>query len=128
MRHPAAERHQLGLFLAYFRLTGMTRYTGNTMVLRFLQTILSLGSIYHTNTNSYQTIPITGFTTDTLLRWVRWNINKFCVGFEMVYSFQDPHFVTSEHTRIMLMFLRCLQFSYAGGLIQKVGGCWRDIR
>ncbi|KAH7111566.1 hypothetical protein EDB81DRAFT_894279 [Dactylonectria macrodidyma] len=72
--------------------------------------------------------PYYSFTTDTLLRWVRWNINKFCVGFEMVYSFQDPHFVTWEHTRIMLMFLRCLQFSYAGGLIQKVGGCWRDIR
>lgn len=26
------------------------------------------------------------------------------------------------------MFLRCLQFSYAGGLIQKVGGCWQDVR
>ncbi|KAM6514394.1 hypothetical protein FALCPG4_015541 [Fusarium falciforme] len=28
----------------------------------------------------------------------------------------------------MLMFLRCLQFSYSGGLIQKVGGCWQDVR
>jgi hypothetical protein len=37
----------------------MTWYTGNTMVLRFLQTIPSLGGIYLTNTNSYQTIPIT---------------------------------------------------------------------
>ncbi|KAH7114180.1 hypothetical protein B0J13DRAFT_533688 [Dactylonectria estremocensis] len=72
--------------------------------------------------------PYYSFTTDNLLRWMRWNINKFCVGFEMVYSFQDPHFVTWEHTRIMLMFLRCLQFSYSGGLIQKVGGCWQDVR
>ncbi|EEU33733.1 uncharacterized protein NECHADRAFT_56178, partial [Fusarium vanettenii 77-13-4] len=52
-----------------------------------------------------------------------WNINKFCLGFEIVYSFQDPHFMTWEHTRIMLIFLRYLQFSYTGGLIQKVGGC-----
>jgi hypothetical protein len=72
--------------------------------------------------------PYYSFTTDTLLTWVRCNINKFCVGFEMAYSFQDPHFVTWEHTRIMLMFLRCLQFSYTGGLIQKVAGCWRDVR
>ena len=72
--------------------------------------------------------PYYSFTTATLLRWVRWNINKFCVGFETVYSFQDPHFVTWEHTRIMLMFLRCLQFSYSGGLIQKAGGCWQDVR
>ncbi|GKU15871.1 unnamed protein product [Fusarium langsethiae] len=72
--------------------------------------------------------PYHSFTSDTLLRWVRWNINKFCLGFEMVYSFQDPHFVTWEYTRIMLMFLRCLRFSYTGGLIQKVGGCWQDVR
>ncbi|KAL7903984.1 hypothetical protein GGI35DRAFT_484874 [Trichoderma velutinum] len=68
------------------------------------------------------------FTTNTLLQWIRWNVNKFCMGFEMVHSFQDPHFVTWEHTRVMLMFLRCLQFSYAGGLIKKVGGCWQDVR
>lgn len=52
--------------------------------------------------------PYYSFTTATLLRWLRWNINKYCLGFETVYSFQDPHFVTWEHTRIMLMFLRCL--------------------
>ncbi|KAH7471845.1 hypothetical protein FOMA001_g13281 [Fusarium oxysporum f. sp. matthiolae] len=75
-----------------------------------------------------QNSPYYNFTTETVLRWLRWNINKFCVGFEMVYSLQDPHFVTWEHTRIMLMFLRCLQFSYSGGLIQKSGGCWQDLR
>ena len=70
---------------------------------------------YHTLTN--QSTPYYRIGTASLLQWVRWNINKFCVGFETVYSFQDPHFVTWEHTRMMLMFLRCLQFSYSGGLI-----------
>ncbi|KAL5366723.1 hypothetical protein BJX96DRAFT_183344 [Aspergillus floccosus] len=65
--------------------------------------------------------------TSTLLRWFRWNINKFCVGFEMVYSLNDRHFVTWEHTRVMLMFLRCLPFSYSGGLLERVSGCWRDV-
>ncbi|KIX01148.1 uncharacterized protein Z518_08873 [Rhinocladiella mackenziei CBS 650.93] len=72
--------------------------------------------------------PYYRFTTTTLIRWLRWNINKFCVGFEMVHSFQDAHFVTWEHTRMMLAFLRCLQFSCPSGLIQKVGGCWHDVR
>ena len=45
----------------------------------------------------------------------------------MVYTLSDRHLVTWEHTRIMLMFLRCLQFSYTGGLIQKVSGCWQDV-
>lgn len=68
------------------------------------------------------------YSTSTISRWFRWNINKFCVGFESVYSFHDHHFVTWEHTRMMLMFLRCLQFSYSTGLIQRVGGCWHDVR
>lgn len=28
---------------------------------------------------------------------------------------------------MMLMFLRCAQFFYAGGLPQRVSGCWRDV-
>lgn len=67
------------------------------------------------------------FTTTSLLKWLRWNINKFCVEFEMVYSLNDHHFVTWEHTRIMLMFLRCLQCSYSSGLIQRAGGLWQDV-
>ena len=72
--------------------------------------------------------PYYSFRTSTMLRWLRRNINKFCVGFETVFSGQDPHFVTWEHTRLMLMFLRCLRVSYGGGLLQKSGGCWRDVR
>ncbi|KAB8266546.1 hypothetical protein BDV30DRAFT_247683 [Aspergillus minisclerotigenes] len=73
-------------------------------------------------------LPFYSLSTQTVLDWFRWNINKFCVGFEMVHSLNDHHFVTWEHTRVMLMFLRCLQFSYSTGLIQRVGGCWHDIK
>lgn len=71
--------------------------------------------------------PFYSLPTPTLLLWFHWNINKFCVGFEAVYSINDRHFVTWEHTRMMMMFLRCLQFSYTGGLLQRVSGCWRDV-
>jgi hypothetical protein len=27
----------------------------------------------------------------TTLEWLEWNINKFCVGFETVYSMNDHH-------------------------------------
>lgn len=77
---------------------------------------------------SGSTSPYYSFRTSTMLRWLRWNINKFCVGFETIFSGQDPHFVTWEHTRLMLMFLRCLRVSYGGCLLQKSGGCWRDVR
>ena len=74
------------------------------------------------------TAPYYSFRTTTMLRWLRWNINKFCVGFETVFSSQSSHFITWEHTRLMLMFLRCLRVSYGSGLIQKSAGCWRDVR
>ncbi|KAE8383948.1 hypothetical protein BDV23DRAFT_189730 [Aspergillus alliaceus] len=45
----------------------------------------------------------------------------------MVYSLNNCHFITWEYIRVMLMFLRCLQFSYTGGLPQRVSGCWRDV-
>ncbi|KAB8239978.1 hypothetical protein BDV35DRAFT_386193 [Aspergillus flavus] len=43
--------------------------------------------------------PFYSFPTPTLLSWLYWNTNKFCVGFEMIYSLNDRHFVTWEHTR-----------------------------
>lgn len=66
--------------------------------------------------------------TTTVLSWYRWNINKFCVGFEMVYSLSGHQWVTGEHTRMMLMFLRCLRFSYGSGHPKEAAGCWRDVR
>ncbi|KAE8383980.1 hypothetical protein BDV23DRAFT_189687 [Aspergillus alliaceus] len=71
--------------------------------------------------------PFYSLLIPTLLFWLYWNINKFCVGFEMVYSLNNRHFVTWEYTRVILMFLCYLQFSYAGGLLQRVSGCWRDV-
>ncbi|KAE8371006.1 hypothetical protein BDV26DRAFT_299204 [Aspergillus bertholletiae] len=71
--------------------------------------------------------PFYSLPTPTLLSWLYWSINKFCIGFKMVYSLNNRHFVTWEHTRVILMFLRCLQFLYTGGLLQRVSGCWRDI-
>lgn len=38
--------------------------------------------------------PFYSLPTSILLFWFYWNINKFCVGFEMVYSLNDRHFVT----------------------------------
>ena len=71
--------------------------------------------------------PFYAIATPALLSFLYSNINKFCVGFEMVHSLNDRHSVTWEHTRIMLMFLRCFQFSYGGALLQRVSGCWRDV-
>ncbi|KAI1671853.1 hypothetical protein L13192_02712 [Pyrenophora tritici-repentis] len=82
----------------------------------------------HFQLEQERNLPHYTVSTVTVLNWLRWNINKFCVGFEMVYSLNNHHFVTWEHTRIMLMFLRCLQFSYSSGLIQRAGGLWQDVR
>ncbi|KAL4911913.1 hypothetical protein BDW62DRAFT_195899 [Aspergillus aurantiobrunneus] len=71
--------------------------------------------------------PFYSLPTSTLLFWIYWNVNKFCVGFEIVYSLNNCHFVTWEHTWVIIMFLHCLQFLYTGGLVQQVSGCWQDV-
>ena len=52
--------------------------------------------------------------TPILLNWYRWNLNKFCTGFEMVFSLQEPGFVRWEHSRVMMMFIRCLLYIIGG--------------
>ena len=73
-------------------------------------------------------LPFVTYPTSTVLSWCQWNINKFCVGFEMVYSLSQRPWVTWEHTRVMLMFLRCLRYSYGHRHPREAAGCWRDVR
>jgi hypothetical protein len=68
--------------------------------------------------------------TSTVLEWFRWNMNKFCAGFEMVHSLQNQHIISWDHTQVMLLFLRCLRLAYGGGgnHLQRSFGCWRDVK
>ncbi|KAE8334417.1 hypothetical protein BDV24DRAFT_172694 [Aspergillus arachidicola] len=59
-------------------------------------------------------LPFFCHRTDLILRWLRWNINKFCLGFEIVYSLRPQIMVQWEHTRVMIIFLCCLLFVYRG--------------
>ncbi|KAL4767181.1 hypothetical protein BDW60DRAFT_200641 [Aspergillus nidulans var. acristatus] len=63
----------------------------------------------HTNTIQDDNSLYYCYPMPTLVDWLRWNINKFCMGFEMVYSLKDHYF-----------------FSYSTRIIQQVGGCWHD--
>jgi hypothetical protein len=66
--------------------------------------------------------------TATLLGWYRWNLNKFCSGFELVYSLGQPEVVHWEHSRVMMMFLRCLLYIIGGGgrHPSQSNGLWVD--
>lgn len=58
--------------------------------------------------------PFFAHPTPLIQDWWRWNINKLCLGFEMTYSLRDRTLVHWEHTRVMMMFLKCLGFAYGG--------------
>ncbi|KAB8199119.1 hypothetical protein BDV34DRAFT_233273 [Aspergillus parasiticus] len=59
-------------------------------------------------------LPFFYHQTDLILHWLRWNINKFCLGFKMVYSLRPRTMIQWKHTRVMMMFLHCLLFTYGG--------------
>ncbi|BAE54527.1 unnamed protein product [Aspergillus oryzae RIB40] len=75
-------------------------------------------------------LPFFCHRTDLMLRWLRWNINKFCLGFEMVYGLRPRTMVQWEHTRVMMMFLRCLLFAFGGqgAHPRRCNGLWLDRR
>ncbi|KAL2811930.1 hypothetical protein BDW59DRAFT_167915 [Aspergillus cavernicola] len=57
-------------------------------------------------------------------------MNWLCLSFEMVYTLQ-PHMVVHwEHTRVMMMFLRCLAFMYGGQghHLRQSTGLWVDCQ
>ncbi|EDN04950.1 predicted protein [Histoplasma mississippiense (nom. inval.)] len=66
--------------------------------------------------------------TPLIMDWLRWNINRLCTGFEMVYSLRQRNLVQWEHTRVMMMFLQCLQHMYGGQgrHLRHSNGLWLD--
>ena len=56
------------------------------------------------------------------------NIKKFAAGFETVYTMCDRRFVNWEQTKIMVMFLRLLSYSYGSGALEREPALWADVR
>jgi hypothetical protein len=57
--------------------------------------------------------------TAQFLKWVHWNVNRLCYGFEALYSLHNRYGqdarkanVSLEHSQLMLAFLHSLPFSY----------------
>jgi hypothetical protein len=46
--------------------------------------------------------------TQQITEFFRWNINKFCFGFEMLYSSSPDISIPWDHSRVMFAFLMCL--------------------
>lgn len=84
----------------------------------------------HPQIQSNTPYPFFIHATAQLLDWIRWNINRLCIGFEMVYTLQPHTVVHWEHTRVMMMFLRCLTSTYGGGghHLRRSHGLWLDRR
>ena len=72
--------------------------------------------------------PYRSFPTRVFLNFIYLSINRCTTGFEYVYGLKAKHFVSWEHTKIMIMFLRLLKFSYSSSLLRKESALWWDQR
>lgn len=70
------------------------------------------------------------YPTSVMMDWWPWNINKLCLGVEVTYSIQPRNFVHWEHSRVMMMFFRCLSCTYGGqgAHLRRSVGLWTDRR
>jgi hypothetical protein len=56
-------------------------------------------------------------STETLVEWYRFHLNKFCFGFETLYGrCQEKPYIAWEHTQLMILLLKCIS-CFAGVLI-----------
>lgn len=78
----------------------------------------------------HATVPFFIHPTALFLDWIRWNMNRLCLGFELVYTLQSHTVVHWEHTRVMMMFLRALTYTYGGQghHLRHSNGLWLDCR
>lgn len=79
------------------------------------------------NSNPNFDRPFWAHPTTEIFEYLKSNINKFAFGFEYTMGLTPARTTVSwEHTRLMVMFLRILKFSYGGGDISREAGLWRD--
>jgi hypothetical protein len=56
-------------------------------------------------------------STETLVEWYRYNLNKFCFGFETIYGrCHEKPYIAWEHTQLMILMLKCIS-CFSGVLI-----------
>lgn len=62
--------------------------------------------------------------SSAFFRYVRRNSDRFATGFEVVAAQAHAEYYTWEQTKMMAMFLRCLQFSVAGSNLSRESALW----
>jgi hypothetical protein len=66
--------------------------------------------------------------SEIYLEFIYLNMNKFAAGFEYVHSLTRRDCVSWEHTKMMIMFLRMIKFSYGSYCVCAESALWWDRR
>ncbi|KAJ9292425.1 hypothetical protein DTO271G3_8792 [Paecilomyces variotii] len=74
--------------------------------------------------------PFFTYRTVDILGWYRWNINRFYLGFELVYNLRPHTLVHWEHNRVIIIFLKCLIYTFGGQgrSLPRYNGLWLNRR
>ncbi|KAE8148606.1 hypothetical protein BDV25DRAFT_141617 [Aspergillus avenaceus] len=72
--------------------------------------------------------PFFSHRTSLFLDVLTWNINRLCLGIELVHSLQHHSLLRWEHAQAMMMFLQCLIHTYGdqGSHLRRCKGLWLD--
>jgi hypothetical protein len=66
--------------------------------------------------------------TDDYLQFIQFNMNKFLAGFEYIWSQSSRDPVSWEHSKMMIMCLRLVKFSYGSHQLKAESALWWDRR
>jgi hypothetical protein len=70
--------------------------------------------------------PFWRFSSSTFLQFIWCNLNKFTTAFEYVHSLTTRDFVSWEHSKMMICFLRLMKFGYGSHRLRSESALWWD--
>ena len=67
-------------------------------------------------------------TTESFIRYLWQNVNKFAAAFEMVEAANPDRYISWDRTLLMAAFLRCLRFAFAAHNFKRESALWSERR
>ncbi|KAL5040767.1 hypothetical protein BDW71DRAFT_212801 [Aspergillus fruticulosus] len=113
-----------------YRVTGALLHLVHTAMMAQLGSLDPMRVHAPHSTGGRRRLPFWIHPTWLFVDWLRWNLNRLCLGFELVYTLQPHTMIHWEHTHVMMMFLRCLTYVYGGDGAHPShsNGLWVDRR
>jgi hypothetical protein len=70
--------------------------------------------------------PYFELSSDSYLTFLTYNVNKFLLAFEWIFTLNQDGAISYEHCKVLAMLLQCVKYCYDTAPIDHEDGLWKD--